>query len=150
MAALKLDEIGILMQDSPSGKFYYINGAGQFQEFVIPQSSQVGYSSYVASLTQSGTTAPSASVLSNDLTGTPIWTRNVAGSYTCTLNGVFEIGKTEIIFLHTVYSTSADDFALIKLVHASDNQFQILVSDSADVSQDGYLTNFTIRINVFP
>ncbi len=52
-----------------------------------------GYKVYAALLTQSGTSAPVATVLQNTLGGTVVWTRNDAGDYTGTLAGAFTAGK---------------------------------------------------------
>lgn len=52
------------------------------------------YKVYTALLSQSGTSAPAATVLENTLGGTVVWTRNAAGDYTGTLSGAFSSGKT--------------------------------------------------------
>lgn len=52
------------------------------------------YLKYVALLTQSGTSAPTATVLENTLGGTVVWTRNDVGDYTGTLAGAFTANKT--------------------------------------------------------
>lgn len=44
---------------------------------------------YVVKLTQSGSSAPVATEIRNDLGGTPVWARSSAGVYTCTLSGVW-------------------------------------------------------------
>lgn len=54
----------------------------------------VQYKTYVATLTQSGTNAPVASVLENTLGGTVVWTRDSQGHYTATLAGAFTENKT--------------------------------------------------------
>jgi hypothetical protein len=52
------------------------------------------YKKYVALLSQSGTTAPTAIVLENNLGGTVVWARSFTGYYTATLSGVFTTDKT--------------------------------------------------------
>lgn len=54
------------------------------------------YKVYVALLTQSGTDAPVATVLENNLSGTIVWSRNSTGSYSGTLATEFTVGKTWI------------------------------------------------------
>jgi hypothetical protein len=52
------------------------------------------YKSYVALLSQTGTSAPVATVLENTLGGTVVWTRNSIGDYSGTLTGAFTLDKT--------------------------------------------------------
>lgn len=52
------------------------------------------YKSYVASITQTGTNAPVATVLENTLGGTVVWTRTIAGQYVGTLTNAFTANKT--------------------------------------------------------
>lgn len=54
----------------------------------------LGYKKYVALLTQEVGNAPIAIVLENTLAGTPVWTYNSTGNYSCTLAGAFPEGKT--------------------------------------------------------
>lgn len=57
-------------------------------------SNLIVYKSYVTSITQSGTSAPSPAILQNTLSGTPSWSRVGAGIYRLTLSGEFLDGKT--------------------------------------------------------
>ena len=52
------------------------------------------YKVYVALLTQSGTSAPVATVLENTLGGTVVWSRSSVGIYLGTLTGAFTLNKT--------------------------------------------------------
>lgn len=52
------------------------------------------YKVYTALLTQSGTDAPTATVLENNLGGTVVWARSDIGEYTATLTGAFTVDKT--------------------------------------------------------
>ncbi len=68
----------------------------------------LGYKAYVASITQSGTSAPVATVLqSNLLQGTPVWSRVSAGIYRATLTGAFLEAKTSIPFGVSIGSTAS-------------------------------------------
>jgi len=51
------------------------------------------YKVYTALLSQSGTSAPTATVLENTLGGTVVWTRDGAGIYHATLTGAFPANK---------------------------------------------------------
>jgi len=51
---------------------------------------------YRATLVQTGTTAPVATVLENSLSGTVVWTRTSAGIYVGTLAAAFTSGKTTL------------------------------------------------------
>ena len=58
--------------------------------------SQVGYSTYVARVTQSGTNAPVATVISNNTGLTFTWSRNSTGSYRVSPSSAFVVNKTWI------------------------------------------------------
>jgi hypothetical protein len=62
-------------------------------EWVNNTSSESGYKSYVALMSQTGTAAPTAVELENSL-GNIVWTRSSAGIYNGTLSGAFPITKT--------------------------------------------------------
>jgi len=69
------------------------------------------YKVYTALLTQSGTSAPTATVLENTLQGIPIWTRFSTDTFDCTLDGAFLEEKTFCII-----TAGTDDYsALISL-----------------------------------
>lgn len=64
-------------------------------EFVTRQQVQsLGVKKYRALIGQSGTSAPTVTVLENSLSGTPVWTYTSVGNYTATLSGAFTAGKT--------------------------------------------------------
>jgi hypothetical protein len=54
----------------------------------------LGYKEYVALLTQTGTSAPVATVLYNDLGGAVVWTRTLVGTYEGTTDSLFTVNKT--------------------------------------------------------
>jgi len=64
------------------------------------------YKVYTALLTQSGTSAPVATILQNTLGGTPVWSRSGVGTYAITLAGEFPINKT-VCFL-TIQNNDSD------------------------------------------
>ena len=62
-------------------------------------SGSTAYDSYVALLTQTGTAAPVATVLSNNLTATLTWARTGTGTYTLTASAAtFTANKTIVFF----------------------------------------------------
>lgn len=62
-------------------------------------SAGLGYTSYVALLTQASTAAPVATVLSNNLTATLTWARTGTGTYTLTASAAtFTANKTIVFF----------------------------------------------------
>mgnify|MGYP003649834787 CR=1 len=62
-------------------------------------SAGLGYTYYVALLTQASTAAPVATVLSNNLTATLTWARTGTGTYTLTASAAtFTANKTIVFF----------------------------------------------------
>ena len=55
---------------------------------------------YRALLNQSGGSAPTATVLTNTLGGTVVWSRTSAGSYAASLAGAFNANKTFLVLCH--------------------------------------------------
>lgn len=102
-----------------------------------------GYLEYVALLTQSGTAAPSATILANTLGGTPAWTRIGVGSYRITLTGAFPTGRTTIL-MHGPAIYSHDN--------TGNNSVDVLALDPATLAyiDDGMYGGTTISIRVYP
>tara|TARA_R110000824_G_scaffold56949_2_gene155319 strand:- start:344 stop:790 length:447 start_codon:yes stop_codon:yes gene_type:complete len=69
-------------------------------------SGSTAYDSYVALLTQAGTAAPVATVLSNNLTATLTWARTGVGVYTLTANAATFTANKTIIFINAGSSQS--------------------------------------------
>ena len=70
---------------------------GQIADFVNQQVPPYNaYKVYTATITQSGTLAPVATVLQNTLGGEITWTYHGLGSYNITSDGLFTQGKTTI------------------------------------------------------
>ena len=68
-------------------------------------SGSTAYDSYVALLTQASTSAPVATVLSNNLTATLTWARTNPGVYTLTANAATFTANKTIVFLNAGSST---------------------------------------------
>lgn len=70
------------------------------------------YKVYVATLTQTGTAAPVATILQNTLGGTVTWSRVSAGIYLGTLTGAFTAGKVWVTVQSTQETPLADIFGI--------------------------------------
>ena len=111
-----------------------------------PESS-VAVKVYRALVTQSSTTAPTATVLENSLGGTLVWARSSTGTYTATLTGVFTSAKTFIM-----QPGETGTIAAIKnviAVRTSDNVVTV-TTGSGGTLEDAVLSSFPIEILVYP
>jgi hypothetical protein len=103
---------------------------------------------YRALLTQTGTSAPTATVLENTI-GSIVWTRTTVGTYKGTLTGAFTIGKTWIPGMGIV----ADNFpaCAVGIANTSAN-FVTVQSFNASVGagSDDELSSTPIEIRVYP
>ncbi len=84
--------------DGTNGQVLQTNGSGTLSWF--------GAKKYVALLTQTGTNAPTATVLDNTLGGTLVWSYDGVGTYIGTLTGAFTLDKTSVM-ISGVYKGSA-------------------------------------------
>lgn len=102
------------------------------------------YLKYVALVSQSGTSAPTATVLENTLGGTVVWARTSAGFYTGTLTGAFTANKTACI----ISSTST---AWINMLSRSDVNSVLLQtsSQSTNTMSDAMLFDTFVEIRVY-
>ena len=103
------------------------------------------YKVYTALLTQTGTTAPVATVLENTLGGTVVWTYDIVGLYNATLNGVFLPNKT-VVFC--TKQSSGNGGITIYGSRVDNSTIYIRVSDSI-TNVDGELTDASIEIRVY-
>jgi len=103
----------------------------------------LGYRSYTALLTQSGTNAPVATVLENTLGGEVVWSRESEGTYITNLT-IFDVAKT------FVYLTPNTDFTdkPIFAIDSFENKVRIYTVDDGDYS-DGMLVDTPIEIRVY-
>ena len=99
----------------------------------------IGTKVYKALLTQTGTSAPVATVLVNTLSGTPVWSYSAVGQYAMTLNGEFLAAKT--IVLGSSYNVD---------INRSNDDAILVSSFSSRVEEDDILGNTTIIIEVYP
>ena len=102
------------------------------------------YKVYTALLTQSGTSAPTATVLENTLGGTVVWTRDLAGQYTATLSGAFTSGKT---FFTTVPQSIEGPMNFAFLLLRNDaNSITLSGNVGADDELDNSVSSIEIRV----
>lgn len=146
MSLKNLDKIDLQL-NVRTGKFYYIDGNGQFAEFSIPQSVQNGYTSYVANLAQSGTSAPVATVLYNDFDSEPVWGYNSAGDYKMTLTGAFPIDKTFVMVNSSEYGTNTT--ILFGASRFNDDQIRLETCNSFSPSNDLIGMPLSIEVRVY-
>jgi hypothetical protein len=107
----------------------------------------VAVKTYRALVTQSSTTAPTATVLENSLGGAVVWARGSTGTYTATLAAAFTADKT---FVMSSGSTGAIT-AVKDVVTARTSADVITVNTgAAGTAADGILSAYAIEILVYP
>lgn len=106
-----------------------------------------GTKQYIALLTQTGTAAPTATILKNTLDGTPVWTRTGMGDYLCTLTDTFTNNKTTIYIQSTV-----QDYDVIQPSSTlATGAFSIYTYYNGDGTfSDDILSKTPITITVYP
>jgi len=100
------------------------------------------YKVYTALLTQSGTSAPVATVLENTLGGTVVWSYTASGDYLATLSGAFTVGKTWMTIVP--YGDNGPQ-GIYSLANISANTVRVM-----DVNGDNGLVYTPIEIRVYP
>jgi hypothetical protein len=108
---------------------------------------KVAPKTYIALITQSGTSAPTAAVMGTNSIGTIVWARSVAGTYTGTLTGAFTSNKTWCNVSLTDESGGA--IILSKLSRVDANTVQLITYNSSLAATDVF-TNMSIEIRVYP
>jgi len=104
----------------------------------------VGYKVYKALLTQTGTGAPTATVLDNTLGGTVTFTYNATGYYGISRTGAFTAGKV-IVFINGNLATTAT-FGWSRV---DANTLEISSFDNSGSAANGLFTNASISIEVY-
>jgi hypothetical protein len=122
------------------------DGGGTFSSKYVTGEQLFGYKKYTALLSQTGTNAPTATVLENSLGGTVVWTRNTDGEYYGTLLNAFPINKTFIMINAFSNNTSDSAAALWNTV----SQVAVLTCDTSFTRVDNILSLTSIEIRVYP
>lgn len=111
------------------------NAVNGFQLFQAFRKVFRPYNAYAALLSQSGTSAPTATVIENSLNASNItWTRIVAGSYRGTLTGAFTANKT-VIFTGNGFS----NLGRVVCLRNSNDEILLSTYDTSGTLADGLL-----------
>ena len=120
----------------------------------VPASSggAASYLVYTALLTQSGTSAPVATVLENTLGGTVVWSRDASGIYVATLSGAFTANKTTPISQREQQSSdNVDDTPKwLTGLRLTDNTYGLNTGNYDIGLSDSVLNGAFIEIRVYP
>jgi len=106
-------------------------------------SGSTAYDSYVALLTQTGTAAPVATVLSNNLTATLTWARTGTGIYTLTANAATFTANKTIVFLNNGSDLTATQVPPIVWTRTSDTVLTITTG------ADAAITNGSLEVRIY-
>lgn len=101
------------------------------------------YKVYTALISQTGTSAPTATVLENSLGGTVTFSRTVAGNYLATLTGAFTISKT------ACFITATTGTFVHQAVRNSTNDVTIVTLNNSNIATDSLLNNTTFEVRVY-
>ena len=110
-------------------------------------SGQVAVKAYRALVTQSSTSAPTATVLENSLGAAVVWARSNTGVYTATLAGAFSSNKTFIMISGVAGTVAAQRDAFAVRTSAD---VVTVSTGNAGVAADAVLSATPIEILVYP
>jgi hypothetical protein len=119
-----------------------------FHEAITTHEPINGVKVYRAIVSQSGTSAPVATVLENSLGGTPVWGYSDVGDYTLTLSEAFPSNKT-LLFVgkklssHFSFQRVSDDICFL----SSENS---TLDPTSSRLANGRLSGTSIEIRVYP
>lgn len=97
---------------------------------------------YKASVSQTGTSAPSTSILENTV-GSIVWTRVALGTFKATLSGAFTANKTFCI------TTPSTNFST-NIQRLSVNEIQISTFNAAGLAVDGAMLDQSFLFEIYP
>jgi len=123
------------------------SATGDVEKITSSTLPNLGVKTYTALINQTGTSAPTVTVLGSNTVGTIVWTRSTSGFYFGTLSGAFPAGKT---FFTITPSSSSASYAMFR---NTDNQIVIRTQDNSTVpftDADDKLFSNSIRIEVYP
>lgn len=117
--------------------------------FRVKLSDLRGYKVYTAFLTQTGISAPVATIMENELGGAITFTYLNVGSYSITSNGLFTLGKTDISF-GDILSTNNDWCSVyVDKAQLTASSALMLTQDLTAASVNGVLSGTRIEIRVY-
>jgi len=141
----RLTTVKVILNTSP------VSSTGNYEELTRNTSTgeveKSPIKKYTALISQTGTGAPTVTVLGSNTVGTIVWTRSTSGFYFGTLSGAFPAGKT---FFTITPSSSSASYAMFR---NTDNQIVIRTQDNSTVpftDADDKLFSNSIRIEVYP
>lgn len=102
---------------------------------------------YIATLSQTGTDDPAATVLGDNTIGAIVWTRNSAGNYTGTLSSAFTASKT---WLSASSSTDGKVSASLSRVDADTVTLIVYGEEAGAVAPEDEFASISIEIRVYP
>jgi len=108
----------------------------------IKSYNNITYKKYIALLKQTGTNAPTATIIENTLTDLIAWTYNGVGNYTGTLTSEFTQYKT-LIF----HNNTAQGFTYVNW--QNEDEIDVETWDTTGASANGQLDYMTIEIRVY-
>lgn len=118
----------------------------------LPYLANSGVKVYRATLSQTGTSSPTATVLVNTLGGTVVWTRSSAGSYLATLAGAFPDQTKN--FASIIYGVNTSDAEIDGLIVSADasgpDSIVFLARDITSAFADLHCDNAAVEILVYP
>ena len=108
-------------------------------------SGSTAYDSYVALLTQASTSAPVATVLSNNLTATLTWARTNPGVYTLTASAATFTANKTIVFLN-----AGSGVTLISAERTSDTVLTVKTFvPGSGAATDNSITNGAFEVRIY-
>lgn len=129
---------GELYMDTDTGMTYTRNGSD-----IITTGAAAECKIYRANLSQTGTSAPTADVFENTLSGTPTFSRSGAGDYDMTLTGEWTTDKTFIVMNN--YPKSG----FVRVSRTNANAINITTYNTSLVLTDAVLEDTSIEIRVY-
>lgn len=153
MAQRTLSALGVLAQQVADETAPGANTAERVGDILQDIIDSCGKNEYVALVTQTGTSAPVATVIKNTLGGTVVWSRSGAGSYAATLSGAFPAAKTFISNPINLLPFSGTDFIEVDYARANDNAVTMSTlfgANGAGVATDALISAFPVKIEVYP
>jgi hypothetical protein len=130
----------------------FIKSGGTSSQFLMADGSistgTAAYKVYTALLTQTGTNAPTATVLENTLGGTVVWTRSGVGAYIGTLSNAFTSEKTAVFCTKDTGSPTGTGGVMMRGYSSSTSNVLITVVTSSG-GIDGQIANSSVEIRVY-
>lgn len=128
-----------------SSKFFRVDNNGVLYANGAGITNLGGIKQYVALISQSGTAAPTATVVNNTLGGTVTLARTDVGTYTATLTGAFTVSKT------VIRATASAQTCNLTAIRTDANTITFKTFDVEIVGlSDDMLTTASFEILVYP